>query len=60
MKTGHMVKKTERGHCIANILSLGNTMDYKVHRWEGLYLIHDYSNENALNALKVIRRYIQT
>jgi hypothetical protein len=23
MKTGHMVKKTERGHCIANTLSLG-------------------------------------
>jgi len=22
MKTGHMVQKTERGHCIANILSL--------------------------------------
>jgi len=21
MKTGHMVQKTERGHCIANILS---------------------------------------
>jgi len=53
MKTGHMVKKTERGHCIANILSLDNTMDYKVH-------IHDCSNENALYALKVIWRYIQT
>jgi len=37
-----------------------NKMDYKVHRCEDLYLIHDYSNENALTVLTVIRRYIQT
>jgi len=58
MRTGHMVQKTERGHCITNILSFRQQNGLQVHRCEGLYFIHDYSNENVL--MKVIRRYIQT
>lgn len=37
-----------------------NKMDYKVHRWGGLYLFHECSNENVLTVLKVIRSYTQT